>query len=177
MKETSLNLTKDQMQSIINEYLNKEKSINELFSMLVNSLMISERSDYLDRYGQGNKDNWYRQVQKAGIGSGLQLQVPRDRLGVFKPVILGILDQQEEQIKELCFSLYGKGLTTRQIGNVIYDIYGQHYSRSSISRITDEFSDIIMSWLNKKLSEYYLIFYIDAIQKAVRRDVVKRHYM
>jgi len=160
------------MQSIINEYLNKENSLNELFSMLVNSLMISERSDFLDRYGAGNKGNGYRQVQKAGIGSGLQLQVPRDRLGVFKPVILGILDQQEEQIKELCFSLYGKGLTTRQIGNVIEDIYGQHYSKSSISRITDEFSEIIMSWLNKRLSRHYLIVYIDAIHQAVRRDVV-----
>jgi transposase-like protein len=172
MKETDLKLTKEQMQSVINSYLNEENSLNDLFSMLVNGLMYSERKEFLGQYGPGNKGNGYRTVQRAGIGTGLSLSVPRDRLGVFKPVILGILDKQEEQIKELCFTLYGKGLTTRQIGSVIDDIYGQHYSKSSISRITDEFSDIIMSWLNKTLSSHYLVVFIDAIHQPVRRDVV-----
>lgn len=172
MKETDLKLTKNQMQSIINNYLKEEDSLNDLFSMLVNSLMLGERSAFLECQPKGNKGNGYRKVQKAGLGSGLSLSIPRDRLGVFKPVILGILDKQEEQIKDLCFSLYGQGLTTRQIGGVIEDIYGQHYSKSSISRITEEFSDIILSWLNKDLSSHYLAVYVDAIHQKVRRDVV-----
>lgn len=87
--------------------------------------MIAERQSFLsDDQTPGNKGNGYRQVFKSGIGSRLQLQVPRDRLGLFKPVILGVLDQQEEQIKNLCFELYGKGLTTRQIEKVIENIYG-----------------------------------------------------
>ncbi len=66
-------------------------------------------------------------------------------MGVFQPVILGLLNAQEEQVKDLCFELYGKGLTTRQIEGVIENIYGSSYSKSSISRITTDFSALVES--------------------------------
>jgi len=122
-RENGLNLSKTQIQAIINEEILKENRLNELFTFVLNGLMIAERQSFLsDDQTPGNKGNGYRQVFKSGIGSRLQLQVPRDRLGLFKPVILGVLDQQEEQIKNLCFELYGKGLTTRQIEKVIENI-------------------------------------------------------
>ena len=122
-REIGLNLSKTQIQAIINEEILKENGLNELFTFVLNGLMIAERQSFLsDDQTPGNKGNGYRQVFKSGIGSRLQLQVPRDRLGLFKPVILGVLDQQEEQIKNLCFELYGKGLTTRQIEKVIENI-------------------------------------------------------
>jgi putative transposase len=102
----------------------------------------------------------------------LTLSIPRDRLGVFKPVLLGLLDQQEEQVQNLYFELYGKGLTTRQIEEVIEDIYGSSYSKSSISRITTDFGALVESWLSRSLDSYYPIIYIDAIHVKVRRDCV-----
>jgi len=80
--------------------------------------MLSERNAFLAT-AERNKGNGYRQLSKSGIGSKLELYIPRDRLGVFKPVILGLLNDQEERVKALCFELYGKGLTTRQIEDVI----------------------------------------------------------
>ena len=88
----------------------------------------------------------YRKATRSGIGSKLELTIPRDRMGVFQPVILGLLNEQEEKIKDLCFELYGKGLTTRQIEDVIENIYGSKYSKSSISRITTDFSVLVDSW-------------------------------
>jgi putative transposase len=87
-------------------------------------------------------------------------------------VILGLLNEQEEQIKDLCFELYGKGLTTRQIEEVVAKIYGSNYSKSSISRITTDFSYLVSSWLNRKLDHYYPVVYIDAIHIKVRRETV-----
>ena len=134
-QETELKLSKSQLQTVINDQLNKEKGLNDLFTMLVNGLMLSERRAYLDsEEGNENKGNGYRQIKRSGIGSKLELSIPRDRMGVFKPVILGLLDQQEERVKELCFELYGKGLTTRQIEDVVENIYGSSYSKSSISK-------------------------------------------
>ena len=95
-QETELKLSKTQVQNVINDYSKKENGLNDLFSMMINGLMLSERQVFL----QENKGNGYRKATRSGIGSKLELQIPRDRLGVFKPVILGVLNQQEEHIKE-----------------------------------------------------------------------------
>ena len=83
---------------------------------------------------------------------------------MFKPVILGLLDEQEEKVKQLCFSLYGKGLTTRQIEAVTKDIYGASYSKSKVSRVTTDFSQLVESWLHRSLDQYYPVVFIDALQ-------------
>lgn len=171
-QETDLKLSNNQLQSVINEHLLHENGLNEVFSMFVNGLMYSERQAFLGQNVPGNKGNGFRKATRAGIGSKLQLKIPRDRLGVFQPVILGLLNEQEEQIKSLCFELYGKGLTTRQIESVVENIYGNTYSKSSISRITTDFSSLIDAWLERQLESYYPIIYIDAIHVKVRRETV-----
>lgn len=172
MQETALKLTKSQLQTVLNDHIIQENGINDLFAMLINGLMFSERQTFLSESEVSNKGNGYRLAQRAGIGSRLELKIPRDRMGAFKPLILGLLDQQEERIKELCFELYGKGLTTRQIEDIIENLYGTRYSKSSISRITTEFSSLVQSWTNRTLANFYPVVYIDAIHIKVRRDTV-----
>ena len=168
-----MKLTKKQLQSIINLELEKENGLNELFGMMINGLMLTERKLFLaNNEDPANKGNGYRQATRSGIGSKLTLTVPRDRLGVFKPVLLGLLNEQEEQVKNLCFELYGKGLTTRQIEETIATIYGSSYSKSSISRITTDFGAMVEAWLHRSLDHYYPVVYIDAIHIKVRRDRV-----
>ncbi|MBV6628303.1 MAG: IS256 family transposase [Rivularia sp. (in: Bacteria)] len=172
-QETEINLSKKQVQSIINLELEKENGLNDLFTMMVNGLMYSERKHFLEqKEDPTNKGNGYRTAFRSGIGSRLSLSIPRDRLGVFKPVVLGLLDQQEEAVKSLCFELYGKGLTTRQIEQIVENIYGSSYSKSSISRITTDFSTLVKAWLSRHLDNYYPVVYIDAIHVKVRRDQV-----
>ena len=173
-EETELKITKKQLQQIVNSHIQETNGLNELFNILVNSLMLSERKAFLDSKPEDstNKGNGYRYASKSGIGSKLSLKIPRDRLGIFQPVILGLLNEQEEQVKDLCFELYGKGLTTRQIEDVVHKIYGSNYSKSSISRITTDFSSLVESWLQRTLDSYYPVIYIDAIHIKVRRETV-----
>ena len=140
MQETKLNLSKIQLETIINEQFIKENGANELFEIVVNTLMKIERIEHLESTrSTGNKGNGFRNVLKSGINTGLELKIPRDRLSTFKPIILGIINQNEEKIKELSFELYGKGLSTRQIGEIIQRIYGKTFSKSTISRITKNY--------------------------------------
>lgn len=172
-QETALKLSNSQLQNVINDHLLRENGLNEVFTMFINGLMYSERQAFLQQESEvKNKGNGYRKATRSGIGSKLQLKIPRDRLGAFQPMILGLLNEQEEQIKDLCFELYGKGLTTRQIEDVVTKIYGTTHSKSSVSRITTDFSALVASWLNRPLNEYYPIVYIDAIHIKVRRQTV-----
>jgi len=172
-RETELKLSKSQVQHVINEHIEQDQGLNDLFAMMVNGLMLSERRSFLEAQEENrNKGNGYRYAHRSGIGSQLHLKIPRDRLGVFQPVILGLLNEQEEQVKDLCFELYGKGLTTRQIEDVVAKIYGSSYSKSSVSRITTDFSALVESWLHRELEEHYPVIYIDAIHIKVRRGTV-----
>ena len=142
-EETQLKLTKNQLQSIINLELEKEDGLNELFGMMINGLMFTERKLFLaNNEDPSNKGNGYRQATRSGIGSKLTLTVPRDRLGVFKPVLLGLLNEQEEQVKNLCFELYGKGLKKRKIEHTKNKIYGRALTKRKIYRITTDIGKI-----------------------------------
>ena len=94
-----------------------------------------------DHTAPTTKGNGCRQASRSEIGAKLTLSVPGDRLGVFNPFMLGIPDEQEEQIKTLCFELYGKGWTTPQMEQEVENRYGSAYSKSSSSRMTTDFGE------------------------------------
>ncbi|MCH5186094.1 MAG: transposase, partial [Oscillospiraceae bacterium] len=64
-------------------------------------------------------------------------------------------------------SLYAKGLSTRQISEVIYDIYGFEVSDGMVSDITDKIMPQIEEWQKRPLSKVYPIVFIDCIHFSV----------
>lgn len=170
-----IDISKNQLEDILTEYLSKENGLNEVLQMTLNSLMRVERDMFLEGNKEPeikNKANGYRPVQALGYGKTLRLSVPRDRLGLFKPYILGIYQQEEQQIHELCFNLYSKGLTTGEVGDIIGQIYGHSYSSASISHITQSFKEEMERWRKRPLERYYPVLYIDALHVKVRREQV-----
>ncbi|WCN11163.1 IS256 family transposase [Marinomonas mediterranea] len=107
-----------------------------------------------------------------GVGDSLSLQIPRDRLGGFKPTLLKVMKDQADSLNELCFELYAKGLTTRDIESITETIYGQHLSKSQISRITSSLSEAMQAFRERPLAEYYPIIYLDATFVKTRRERV-----
>ena len=168
-----INLTNLQLQDAISNLLNEEKGLSKVLEMTLNGLMFAERSEFLSKErDSGNKGNGYRGAKAIGMGKEIRLSVPRDRHGVFEPVILALIRDQEQHLYDISFDLYGKGLTTIQIGELTQKIYGRHYSSSSISRITKTFYSEMEAWRNRGLEEKYLAVYIDAIHVKVRRETV-----
>jgi len=43
-QETELKLSKNQLQSVINCHIQEDSGLNELFAMMINGLMLSERN-------------------------------------------------------------------------------------------------------------------------------------
>jgi putative transposase len=166
-----IELTKVQLQASMNKLLEQENGLSSVLEMTLNGLMHSERSIYLENE-RGNKGNGYRKAFAVGMGKQIELKIPRDRLGMFQPMVLALIRDQNQQLEDLSFELYGNGLTTSQIGDVMHKIYGKHYSKSAISNITATFSEQMNQWRNRPLDTTYLAVYIDAIHLKVRRGTV-----
>ena len=168
-----IDLNDDQLQDIIQSVLKKDEGLNELLEHILNALMKTERTHWMGQQaGAGNKANGYRPGRAIGHGRKLSLRIPRDRLGNFQPVLWAMLRDQHEEVRRLCFELYGKGLTTSEVGQITEKIYGQAYSSSAISSFTQQLAGQIHDWRERPLAERYPVILIDAIHKKVRRGHV-----
>ena len=166
-----IELTKVQLQESLNNFLLKEHGLTTVLEMTLNSLMYCEREYYL-KGDQYNKGNGYRRGFAVGMGKQIELRIPRDRLGLFQPMVLALIRDQKQQLEDLSFELYGNGLTTRQIGSLMQKIYGKYYSKSAISNITATFYEQMHHWRERPLEATYLAVYIDAIHLKIRRGTV-----
>ena len=63
----------------------------------------------------------------------------------------------------------GDGAGGAQVGDVFEDIYGEHYSKASISRMMDYMRNDVDEWLERSLEEYYPVVFIDCVVIKVHR--------
>ena len=82
-----IELTKVQLQTSLNKLLEQENGLSSVLEMTLNSLMHSERNNYLINKAN-NKGNGYRRAFAVGMGKQIELKIPRDRLGMFQPMVL-----------------------------------------------------------------------------------------
>ena len=103
-------------------------------------------------------------------------ETPRDRNGEFEPKIVPKNRRDVSGIEDKIISLYGRGLTTREINEQIQDLYGIEVSATMVSNITDQIIPEIKEWQERTLDEVYPFVFIDAVHFSVREDnrVVKK---
>lgn len=163
-----MNFTKEQLSEVIIKHLDREKGLHDLMELMIEGMMRAERRVFLDS-DPGNKGNGYRQGKTYGHGRVLEFRIPRDRYGNFHPTILALLRDQELECEQLAGSLYCKGLTQSQVGEVFEEVYGQHYSKASISRMIEYLRADVEKWLFRSLEYYYPVVFVDAIYIKVHR--------
>ena len=147
-----------------------------LEQFVVNSLemlMELERDEYLHNFKEsGFKDKGngsYPRSFKSLSKNSLLINVPRTRTGEFKPFVLEFLKCNQEQVNELVLTLYRKGLTTRDVSDVMKDFFGTDISFSTVSNLAEKFNEVRSAWENSPLENYYKAVFCDAIYITLKR--------
>lgn len=161
-------LTKEQISEQMRKHAEKKNGLHDLMEIMLESMMFAERGEFLSE-NPGNKGNGYRPGHSYGQGKRLEFRIPRDRYGNFHPRILAILRDQEEECDRLAGVLYTKGLTQDQVSDVFDQIYGEHYSKSSISRMVECVRIQVNEWLERGLEEYYPVVFVDCVHIKIHR--------
>lgn len=105
-----MDFTKEQLSELICKHSEKENGLQDLMEIMIESMMVTERREYLHEDGlPGDKGNGFRVGHTYGQGRTLTFRIPRDRYGNFHPRILAVLRSQEEECLDTCFSsdMYG----------------------------------------------------------------------
>ena len=75
-----MNFTKEQLSDVFVKHLHRKKGLQELIEIMIESMMRSERRDFLDA-NPDNKGNGYRQGKNYGQGmSALDVDNPFENL-------------------------------------------------------------------------------------------------
>ena len=157
--------------------VDKDEFIKRMFKLMMESLMEGERTALLgydkhdfSGYGSPNSRNgYYQRDLLTGLGNLEKLNIPRDRMGDFSSELLDKWESSTKPMDSLILSLYAKGMTTRDINDVVEKIYGKSYSPSSVSLITKEIEEERLAWEKRPLEKRYIAIFIDALFVKTRR--------
>jgi putative transposase len=98
----------------------------------------------------------------------LTLATPRDRAGTFEPKIVGKHQRRLPGFDEKIMALYAKGMTTRDIQEIVRELYGVEVSPTLVSEITSDLDAEVTAWRSRTLAPVWPIVYFDGIVVHVR---------
>jgi putative transposase len=98
----------------------------------------------------------------------LTIDTPRDRDGTFEPVLIPKHQRRVPGFDEKILALYAKGMTTRDIQEVVKELYGVEVSPTLISEITADVDAEVTAWRTRMLDPVWPIVYFDGIVVHVR---------
>jgi putative transposase len=109
----------------------------------------------------------------------IALETPRDRLGTFEPQLVPKHQRRLAGFDEKILALYAKGMTTRDIQDLVKELYGVDVSPTLVSQITEDLDAEVTAWRTRRLDPVWPIVYLDGIVVHVRGETgrVSQHTM
>ena len=150
-----------------------EKTINLLLETELTEFLSYEKYA-VEGYNTGNSRNgYYVRHLKTQFGE-ISVQIPRDRAGKFNNKTIEPYRREFGDLETTIIHLYRKGITTREIADLIEKMYGCHYSAQSISNITKIVQKEVDAFHQCSLHNSYAAIYCDATFISVKRNTVQK---
>lgn len=181
-------LTKEQVKDVIELYNIKtaedaHEAVKDLMKDILQKALDAEldntlgyeKHDYQNKKTSNSRNGSYNKGVRSSLGS-MSLNIPRDRNGEHEPLIVKKGQADISSIDERILSMYGRGMSTRDINQHMHEIYGIDVSAEFVSKVTDKILPWIREWQNRTLQSLYPIVYMDALFLNIREEghVVKK---
>ena len=115
-----------------------------------------------------NRRNGRSKKTVQGDLGELTISTPRDRDGSFEPQLIGKHQRRVPGFDEKILALYAKGMTTRDIQEIVRELYGVEISPTLVSEITADLDAEVTTWRTRPLESVWPIVYFDGIVVHVR---------
>lgn len=115
-----------------------------------------------------NRRNGRSSKTVQGESGKLEIATPRDRLGTFEPLLIPKHERRLAGFDDKILALYAKGMSTRDIQELVLTLYDVELSPTLISAVTDAVDDEVTTWRSRPLEAVWPIMYFDGIVVHVR---------
>lgn len=131
---------------------------------------MDEHLDELQRSKKNKRNGKGKKTIKSNAGE-VEIRTPQDRHSSFEPEIVKKRETVlAESLTGKILSLYGKGMSLRDISSYIEEMYDTRVSPTLLSQITDKIIPEIKQWQNRPLESVYPIVFLDAMHFKVKDE-------
>lgn len=178
---------KEKAEQLATEFAAGATSVGELNALLrammkrgLETMLDAEMDHHLQSERQVGSQDDSQASERANCRNGrsrkkvqgdlgpLELETPRDRKSTFEPQIVGKHQRRIEGFDEKILALYAKGMTTRDIQEIVKELYGVDVSPDLISRVTEDLDTELKIWQSRTLPSVFPIVFFDGIVVHVR---------
>lgn len=155
-----------------------QEYFNALFKQGIEEMLKCELDEHLgyskhtkEGYNTGNSRNgsFPKTITTENVGE-VVLNIPRDRNGVFEPLIIPKGQTISSKIEDAIIGMYSRGMTTSDVRKQVLDIYGLEISETTVSNITEGIMASAKEWQQRALEPVYFAVWMDGIMLKVRTD-------
>ncbi len=115
-----------------------------------------------------NRRNGHSQKTVKGDLGEVTIDTPRDRNGTFQPQLIEKHQRRVPGFDEKILALYAKGMTTRDIQEIVRELYSVEISATLVSAITEDLDAEVTAWRTRRIDAVWPIVYLDGIVVYVR---------
>jgi len=149
--------------------MGEHPGIKRLFEETINQIMKSEREIYL-KGNPGNKANGYYPRRLSEGSFCLDLNVPRDRKGNFRPYILPQPYQRAgASYTDVLYSLIINGYSPSQLQRTLSEL-GLPYTQDEIKRIVEELRERLEDFKTRQLPSEVFALFIDGYHTDIKQS-------
>ena len=130
-----------------------EDTVNQFLQNEMTAVLGYEPYAQTGQDGQRNYRNGYYNRSFDSTLGDLTVKTPRDRLGLFKNALFEPYARRTSTLEETIIMMYSKGITTREITELIEKMYGQYYSPATVSNITKQTASLVEEFHNRKFKQ------------------------
>lgn len=149
----------------------KDGAFGPLLKEFLEAALDGEMSSHLDESERqiGNKRNGRGSKRVKTMAGEIEIVTPQDRHSSFNPEILKkretiLADNMSSKI----ISLYGMGMSLRDISTHIEEMYDVEISHNTLSEIIDRIVPKVKEWQSRPLENMYTILWLDAMHYKVK---------
>lgn len=150
--------------------------VGQLKKQLAERMLSAELNHHLKAPGESpNHRNGSSPKTVITPEGPLALEIPRDRLATFDPVLVAKYQRRLPGFNDRVISMYARGMPVREIQGHLLEIYGLEVSAQLISAITDEVMQEVTEWQSRALEAMYPVVYFDALRLKIRDEGTVRN--
>ncbi|WP_458646961.1 IS256 family transposase [Thermodesulfobium fumaratoxidans] len=156
------------------DWFGKGGIFTPLIKTMVEEALSAEMDSFISQEalkGNKNRRNGYTSKKVKSSSGTFDLNTPRDRNADFEPQIVKKYQTTlSDEIENKILSLYGLGMSYKDIQKHIQDLYTIELSVGAINTITDKIIDKARQWQQRPLENLYPFVWLDGIHYKIKED-------
>lgn len=160
-----------------------QDALKSIFAPIFESMLNGEMNhhlgydsnDHSPKATTNRRNGHGKKTLKTSMGN-IEIKTPRDRDASFEPEAIPKRTTDVSSIENKVLSMYAKGLSQRDIADIIEDIYGFRISHQQVSIITDSVLEELATWQRRSLKKFYPFIFVDCLYVNIRTEYETKNH-